>query len=152
MWDTLAGLPLHPLVVHAVVVLLPLAAIGAVVMAVSHRLAVRFGPAIVVVAWVGAVSGFIARASGVELARRIGAPADHVAAGDLLPWFGLGLAVLVTALWLLDRGIPGSRRRPLTVQILAVVVIAAAVITTGWTVRTGHTGSSATWQSVIGAD
>lgn len=149
MWDTIAGLPVHVLVVHAVVVLVPLAAVGAVIMAVSHRFAVRFGPAVVAVAWVAVVASFISRQSGEALSARVGAPADHVSAGNILPWFALGLALLITGLWLLDRGIPGSRKRPLGVQILAVVVIAGAVIATGWTIRTGHTGSEATWRDIV---
>lgn len=40
---TLFGLPLHPLVVHAAVVLLPLAALGAIVIAVSERARKRYG-------------------------------------------------------------------------------------------------------------
>ena len=37
MLDTVLGLPLHPLVVHAVVVLLPLVALGVMALAVVPR-------------------------------------------------------------------------------------------------------------------
>ena len=52
-FDTIFGLPTHVLVVHFVVVLLPLAAIGAVIMAIKQRWSVRFGPIVVVIAFVG---------------------------------------------------------------------------------------------------
>jgi hypothetical protein len=42
MFDTIAGLPLHPLVVHAVVVLLPLMAVLTIVVAVRRNLRERY--------------------------------------------------------------------------------------------------------------
>lgn len=43
MFTQIFGLPTHILVVHAVVVLLPLAAVGAVVLAVAPRLIRTYG-------------------------------------------------------------------------------------------------------------
>ncbi|QNP57125.1 DUF2231 domain-containing protein [Tessaracoccus defluvii] len=37
------GLPLHPLIVHAVVVFIPLAALGALLVVLSRRLRERYG-------------------------------------------------------------------------------------------------------------
>ena len=51
--DTVAGLPVHPLVVHAAVVLLPLAALGAILMAVWRSFSRRFGVIVVITAGVG---------------------------------------------------------------------------------------------------
>ncbi|MUH44892.1 MAG: cytochrome b5 domain-containing protein, partial [Actinobacteria bacterium] len=89
IFDTAFGLPLHSLVVHAAVVLVPLAAIGAVVMAFSPRFSRRFGALVVVVAIVGFGSSFIAKESGEALARRVGLPAEHAQLGDLMPVFAL---------------------------------------------------------------
>ena len=58
LFDSVFGLPLHPLAVHAVVVLVPLAALGAVVMVVSRRLARRYG-GLIVAACVGVGEGCI---------------------------------------------------------------------------------------------
>lgn len=150
MLDTVFGLPVHSLVVHAAVVLLPLAALGALIMGFSARFSRRFGPLVVAVAAAGVVAAFISRASGEELAERVGNPEVHAQVGNLLPFIALGMLVVLLALWLLDRGLPGARpQRSLGIQVLGIVVIAAALITAGWTVRTGHTGAEAVWQAIV---
>lgn len=150
MLDTVFGLPVHSLVVHAAVVLVPLAALGALIMGFSARFSRRFGPLVVAVAAAGVVAAFISRASGEELAERVGNPEVHAQVGNLLPFIALGMLVVLLALWLLDRGLPGARpQRSLGIQVLGIVVIAAALITAGWTVRTGHTGAEAVWQAIV---
>ncbi len=150
MLDTVFGLPVHSLVVHAAVVLVPLAALGALIMGFSARFSRRFGPLVVAVAAAGVVAAFISRASGEELAERVGNPEVHAQVGNLLPFIALGMLVVLLALWLLDRGLPGARpQRSLGIQVLGIIVIAAALITAGWTVRTGHTGAEAVWQAIV---
>ena len=136
--------------VHAAVVLLPLAALGALIMGFSARFSRRFGPLVVAVAAAGVVAAFVSRGSGEELAERVGNPEVHAQVGNLLPFIALGMLVVLLALWLLDRGLPGVRpQRSLGIQVLGIVVIAAALITAGWTVRTGHTGAEAVWQAIV---
>lgn len=146
-WDSVFGLPTHVLVVHAAVVLLPLACVGAVVMAVRADWSRRFGPAVVVVAGAGLVAGFAATRSGEEFSRRVGTPQPHAELGDVLPWIALAFFALVLALWLLDRR--GAGRRPTGVAVLAVVVVAGAAFTTLWTIRVGHSGSEAVWEPIM---
>lgn len=142
--ETLLGLPAHPLMVHAPIVLLPLAALGAIIMGFSARFSLRFGPLVTAVAGVGVVTAGLAKISGEELAQSVGVSEDHMQAGDLLPFAAAAFFLLVLALWLLDRRGP----RNLGIQILAVVVVAAAIIITGWVVRAGHTGAEMVWQNV----
>lgn len=47
MFDLINGIPLHPLVVHAIVVLLPLATIGTLAIALRPRWRTRYGPLVV---------------------------------------------------------------------------------------------------------
>ena len=47
MPETLGGIPIHPLVVHAVVVLIPLAALGVMAISVIPRWRGRFGVLVV---------------------------------------------------------------------------------------------------------
>lgn len=145
MSDTIFGLPSHTLVVHAAVVLLPLAALGAVIMGFSQRFSLRFGPVVVAVAAVGTVAAFASRISGEEFAERVGNPEEHAEAGELLPFIAVGFLVALVGLWLLDR----RGARDLVTKIVAVVVIIAALIVTGWTIRTGHSGAEATWKAII---
>ena len=139
------GLPLHPLVIHAVVVLVPLTAVGAVIMALRPRFTKRFGVIVVIGAIVSTVSAFLAKQSGETLARTRPVSGEHVMAGEVVPLPVLGFAVLLTVFWLFDRGVPGNRVRPVWLKLLAVVVVAAAVACTYLVVISGHTGALSVW-------
>lgn len=145
MLDTIGGLPAHPLLVHGAVVLAPLTAVGAVVMALWPRFSRRYGILVVVVAGIAFVSSALAKLSGEQLAERVGTPQPHAELADPLPILVLLLALLVTGLWLLDRGRPTNRSRPVLVVVLAVAVVVMSVLVTYWTVRVGHTGAEAVW-------
>ncbi len=147
--DTVFGLPVHVLVVHAAVVLLPLVSIGAILVALLPRFSQRFAVLVVVIAWVAVPAAFLAKGSGEQLAERVGLPQPHAELGESLPPFALALAVALLVFWLFDRGIPGNRGRPWWLKGLAVVVILVAVLTTWWTIRVGHSGAEATWSAVV---
>lgn len=147
--DTIAGLPVHPLVVHAAVVLIPLAAIGAIIMAFSARFSRRFGVIVVILAGLGAGAAIVAKASGEQLAARVGEPEQHAELGEVMPIIAGVFFVVLLVFWLFDRGIPMNRSRPAWLIALAVVLVVAAAVSIGWTIRVGHTGAEATWSSVI---
>ena len=142
------GLPLHPLIVHLAVVMLPLSALGAIAIAFRPAWSKRFGLIVVAGSLVGAVTALISRSSGQELALQVGAPADHVNYGNQLPIVACVFFAVVTIFWLLDRGIPGNRRRPLSLRIFAGVVVFVSVGTIVWTALTGHSGAEAVWGSI----
>lgn len=145
MLDTIAGLPAHPLLVHGAVVLAPLAAVGGVLMALWPRFTRRFGVLVVIIAVLAFASAALAKLSGQQLAERVGTPQPHAELADPLPILVLLLALLITGLWLLDRGRPTNRSRPVLVIVLAVAVVVMSVLVTYWTVRVGHTGAEAVW-------
>lgn len=147
--DTVFGLPVHPLVVHAAVVLIPLAAVGAILMAVWSSFSRRFGVIVVILAGLGAGAAFVAKASGEQLATRVGEPEAHAELGEVMPLIAAVFFVLVLAFWLFDRGIPGNRTRPAWLIVLAVVLVVASLVAIGWTIRVGHSGAEATWSAVI---
>jgi uncharacterized membrane protein len=147
--DTIFGLPVHALVVHGAVVLIPLAAIGAILMALRPTFSRRYGLLVVLVAAAGAISAFVARLSGEQLAERVGKPEQHAELGTVLPFIATGFFVLLLVFWLFDRGIPANKYRPMWLVILAIVVILAACLAIFWTIRVGHTGTTAVWGSVI---
>jgi hypothetical protein len=147
------GLPLHPLVVHAVVVLLPLAAIGVVAIAVRPRWRARFGLLVVIVAALATVAIPVATQSGEHLERQVGDPGLHAELGDTLIWFALPLLVLAALLWWLGRkgtsgaadqaGSPSGRRIiAVTLAVLAIAVAAANLVQV---YRIGDTGAKAVW-------
>lgn len=139
------GLPLHPLVVHAAVVLVPLTALGAVLMAFSVRFSRRFGVLVSVVGAAGLIATVVSKVSGEDLASEKGTPQPHADLAGPSPIIVLVLAVLVLALWLLDRGRPTNRSRPVPAVLLAILTVAAAIIATYWMIRVGHTGAEAVW-------
>jgi uncharacterized membrane protein len=99
--DFVDGLPLHPLVVHFVVVLLVIAVGGTVLVAVWPAVRRRFGWLVVAAAGVGAALVPVATDSGEFLEGRLGTNPGiqrHAELGDLLLWWALGLFVAVTAL------------------------------------------------------
>ena len=94
MFDTFNGLPLHPLVVHGVVVLLPLAMLGTIAIAVRPRWRHRFGLLVLGIAAVGTLFIPIATSSGESFEKRVGDPGKHAELGDQLIWFALPMLVL----------------------------------------------------------
>lgn len=147
--DTAFGLPTHVLVVHATVVLLPVAAIAAIVIVLRRSLIHRLGAATVIVSGLGTIAAWVSRFSGAELASRVGNPQPHVELGHDLPVHATVFFLLVTAYWLVARGIPGNRARPWWVTVLGIVVILASIGITWSTIITGHSGSEATWGAVV---
>ena len=107
---TIFGVPTHPLTVHAVVVLVPLAVIAVVVAAVWPAARRRYGPVVLILATLALLSVPVAKESGESLARRLSDNPliqQHEAMADgLLPWTaGLWIAavavVVLPWVWLL---------------------------------------------------
>jgi uncharacterized membrane protein len=142
------GLPLHPLIVHLAVVLLPLSALGAIAIAVRPAWSKRFGVLVVAGAAVGAIAAVISKNSGEDLAQQVGVTSQHLDYGNLMPLLAGGFLALIAVFWLFDRGVPGNRSRPLWLKVLAVVVALAAIVVIVWTALTGHSGAEAVWGSV----
>ncbi len=70
---TVNGVPFHPLAVHAVVVLIPLAVIGAIGISVWPAMRRHLGLLVVLIAFAGLVSVPIATSSGEAFRDRLGA-------------------------------------------------------------------------------
>jgi hypothetical protein len=146
VFDTIAGLPVHALVVHGVVVLLPLMYLVTVAWAFVPSAPARVGYAVVAGNALVVVMTFVARFSGEALHRRLGGnvAVEHGQIATLLPFFALSVlfaSVLVQGLRSGGVGVP--LRLP---GVLTAVVVAVALV---WTVRTGHSGSEAVWGEIV---
>jgi uncharacterized membrane protein len=154
MFDLVNGLPVHPLVVHGVVVLLPLAVLGTIAIAVRPAWRLTYGPLVVVCAGVATAMLPVATSSGEALERHVGDPGEHAALGDQLIWFAIPLLVLALALVVLERrkaaGKPaiGPSVLPMAVAGLAVV---AALATGVQVYRVGDSGARAAWGDQVGS-
>ena len=88
MFDLINGIPVHPLVVHAIVVLLPLATLGTIaIAAATRRGGGRTVPSSSAPPWSSTVLCPVATSSGEELEERVGDPGEHAELGDTLVWF-----------------------------------------------------------------
>lgn len=164
MFETLGSLPLHPLIVHAVVVIGPLSALGALgyVLVARWRPWLRWLVALGALATAGAAQ--IARVSGEYLADAVtgghlpqtGPLADHMLLGHRLAWVAVGWAALAVVITLLvpavtaaHRDEAGARppRRPAGAAsvVLDLLLLAGAVALVYMVVRTGDAGSHAVW-------
>jgi hypothetical protein len=162
MFDEILGLPVHPLVIHAAVVFIPLLAAVAAAYAVLPRQRARLGWAVVLLA---------SRASGLALVDRLfggeyppGVLGERVAAhADIsgpLVLSTIALAVVSVALVVLaGRSAPAAGEGARTgrraaakaagnttvTMVLSVVTILLAIAAVYFTVRTGHSGAEAVW-------
>jgi uncharacterized membrane protein len=146
------GLPLHALVVHFVVVLVPLAVLGSVVIAVWPAARARFGWLVVGIAAVATVLVPVAASSGNKLRERF--PNNplverHEELGEMMIYFAIPLLVFVAALMVVHQW--GARM----ISWTKVATIIAAVLTIGFAVaagvhvyRVGEAGSRAVWDGV----
>lgn len=146
MFDTITGLPLHPLVVHAVVVLLPLTAVGAVLVAIKPEWNHRYGWLVLLGAFVSMGASFVAKESGEQLASRVGFPETHVSIGSRLPFVAVALLVVVAVLWARDRR---SETRDGVGRLLAVLTVVVAVAAITAAVLAGHSGATAVWKPIV---
>lgn len=148
MPDEIAGIPLHPLLVHAVVVFIPLAALGSIAVALFPRWRKPYGPLVLAVSAVALILVPFTTDSGENLrdSLQLGGPVlekveEHQAMGERIIWAVVPMFVLHLAMLLMTRAGRPSRE----VTIVAWLATIAAVAATVLVVLTGHLGSQAVW-------
>jgi hypothetical protein len=147
MFDVVSGLPVHPLVVHAVVVLLPLMAVVTVLVTARApwRGALRW---VVVADALVLVSAVVADQSGEALQGRLSQAGEKVAEehgelGGTVPVVALALLLTAVLAWV------ATRKGGVLVPVSIVAVSLAAIASVGLVVAVGHSGAQATWQEEI---
>lgn len=148
MFNLINGLPIHPLVVHAVVVLLPLAILGTIAIALRPAWREKYGHLVLFTS--GVATGLIpvATSSGESLEKHVGDPGAHAHLGDQLLWFAIPLLVLNAALLLLGRF--QAQRKGVIVAVAALSVLAS--LAAGVQVyRVGDSGARAAWADQVSA-
>ena len=151
MPETILGLPLHPLVVHATVVLVPLTALLVVLTAVSPRIRAWAGPLPLVGAVISTILAPISTSTGENLEHSLGESKlieKHAELGDMLIWFCLGMLVVAAATYFLHRR--GNVTKGLGTA-LAVLGVVAGVATMVQVVLIGHSGAKAVWSDQVSA-
>ncbi|MFC0507886.1 DUF2231 domain-containing protein [Micromonospora costi] len=160
MFEQILGLPVHVLVVHAVVVFVPLLALLAVAYVVLPRFRSRLDWALGIFAVVAPVSAFFAVESGEAFTDALVARGfqgqildkifDHSRYGDIL--FRIVVPLGIVALLLLV-ATSGHRRVPklpaLVTPVLSVAVVGLAVAALIYVYLTGHSGAETVWGTTL---
>ena len=153
------GVPLHPLVVHAAVILGPATALTAIAYAVlpGWRWLIRWPMVALAAATVGAV--FLAKVAGQELLEQrasqlsrldVAQIAVHQERGNVLLWVALGFLVIAVLLAAVPArvGTDGSgseARQPVIANVFAVLAVVLALVTLVLVVMVGDLGARAVW-------
>ena len=146
------GLPLHPLIIHAVVVLVPLSALGVIFLLVFPRFAPTFSPLILILLIASTVAGFIAENSGQALSNRVGYPGDHAEQGERLAKLILLFTLLyITWFVIYRKSIKFKSADKLLKNSLSVLLLLTAIASTTLTFIVGHSGAKASWEDRIKA-
>ena len=145
LFGSVAGLPLHPLVNHAAIVLIPLAAISALVMSYLPSFSRRYGKVTLVIALVAQLSLFLAKVTGEAfeeiLDKDVG---NHAELGEIAPFITLPMVALIYLRWRLDRSgatVGSAWARRLTSIALVVASLASITIV----VLVAHLGAESVW-------
>ncbi len=162
MFDTVLGIPVHVLVVHAVVVLAPLTALLLLLFGVSARFRAWSGVLTPVVATLTMALTPVATQSGESLQRRVpesNLVEEHAEMGDTLVWVMIAATIVAwLAWWFLRRSAGDSvgtgpaegapTGSPAVLRALAVLCVVAAVGVSIDVVLVGHSGAKSVWSDV----
>lgn len=142
----LAGLPLHPLIVHSVVVLVPLTALALILGAFFPGARKRLGIVTPIAALVVLVLVPLTMLAGEALAEEVGpvpAVQHHAELGRMLwPW-ALAMSVVAVGQWCWYRF--GRAPRRAARAIIAALAVVSGAGSTVMVVLIGEAGARAVW-------
>lgn len=139
------GLPLHPLVVHAAVVFLPLAALGVIGIVLVPALRKRIDWLVLLGVVVANAAAVGANLTGDQLAAQVGSPGVHEQWGQFAMFASFALAGFTLIWWFIQRG--GEKTRTAT-RVTGLLASLAALVVIAFAVLAGHSGATAVWGAV----
>lgn len=149
MPETVFGLPVHPLVVHATVVLVPLTALVLLLAVLLPRFRAWAGWLPLGLAVVATSLAPISTSSGENLEGRLGGSRlieEHAELGGMLIWWCLGMLAISVALTFVTRRTQEPAR-----GVALGLAVAGVVVSLGTMVQValiGHSGAESAWGSV----
>lgn len=156
--STILGLPAHALLVHAAVILVPLAAIALAVTGWRAEWRKHYSLPVAILAVTGAVFAFLAKESGEplehsvrEAARAAGTTArfgEHPEQGDTAFFFAMLFGLAAVAYWAVDRyheKFNWPKQSGLIAYGVALIPGALALITIA---IAGHSGAKLVWKDL----
>jgi len=126
-------------------VLVPLVAIGALVMSYLPSFSRRHGKIILILALIAQVSVFLAKMSGEAFAEILDKNVEkHAELGEITPLVTLPMVILIYLRWRMDRS--GSTFGSVVIRRLtSVALVVASLISIIVIVLVGHSGASSVW-------
>jgi hypothetical protein len=160
--DTIFGLPLHPLIVHATVVLVPTTTLLVALAAVYPRFRNWVGPVPALAGLISCVLVPLSTGSGEELQHHVGDSSlveKHAELADSLIWFVIPLTIVAVAMYWMQRrnaagqndGSGGQNGQGVSKGLVAAVSVVAVLLSGATLVDValiGHSGAKAAWSSV----
>lgn len=149
MLDTFFGLPIHPLIVHATVVVVPTAAVAVGLTVFWSRFREWAAAAPMGLSALAVILTPLSTSSGENLEHRLPGSsliADHARLGDLLIWWVVPLAFLSAGSWWLRRRSATGALMTWGLPALTVVVAAGTLVTVA---LIGHSGAQAAWDGTV---
>lgn len=143
---SISGLPVHALVVHFAVVVLPVAATALISLIYLPKIKNKYSFITVIGVVLGSAAVLVAKQSGEALSEHIGLPVKHADYGTYLTISAFVLMVLSLAWYKLSMG-----RRSRVVTPLGHLTVLAAIAVLVLTFLTGHTGAQAVWEGKLKA-
>jgi hypothetical protein len=146
--DTIFGLPMHPLIVHATVVIVPAAALLVALAAVYPRFRAWIGPVPALAALVSCGLVPLSTGSGEELEHKVGETSlvqRHADLAETLIWFVIPLAVAALIGYWLHRRSSSANSLVAVVAVVSLLLAGATLVDVG---LIGHSGAKASWSKV----
>jgi hypothetical protein len=145
LFGVVAGLPLHPLVIHVSVILIPLVAFGGLVMSYLPSFSRRFGKAIFLLALVAQGSLFLSKLTGQALTNIMEKDMGrHADLGEIAPFVTLPMTLLIYLRFRMDRS-GTSFGTVLIRRLTSIALILASLASIAIVVLVGHSGATSVW-------
>lgn len=145
LFGVVVGLPLHPLVIHVAIVLIPLVALGGLVMSYLPSFSRRYGKAIFLIALVAQGSLFLSKMTGQALTNIMEKDMGrHADLGEIAPFVTLPMVALIYLRLRMDRS--GSTFGSVLVRRLtSIALVVACLASITIVVLVGHSGAESVW-------
>ena len=141
LFQQVQGLPWHPMIVHAVVILVPLSALGLLAILVVPRWRHPGQWFVLAGLIVGGIGTYIAKLSGDSLSAAVGLPVFHAEWGNNMVTLVVVL-VAITGAWIFLEHL-GTRRT--MERITAIVAAVLSIGAVAMTYVVGHSGAESVW-------
>ena len=164
MFGFVGDLPLHPLVVHAAIVLVIASATGVIALVIWPRWRHRFGGLLALMCLASVASSWLAVESGNVLTALPGlGSTDHAEGGTLLLILLLPFTLTACVMYVLDRWWMvksnehgelyrvAHARQPMALRAICGLAVLLSLVVMVQTGLVGHSGAAKTWDDVVPA-